>query len=78
MTNNSVTVQDVPGQLAPMPTERTDTVIPYRIAHVYVLESGLDFWPCSCLRELAFPGYPLQLCDIALSRALHTPSAARD
>ena len=29
------------------PTERTDTVIPYRIAHVYVLESGLDFWPCN-------------------------------
>ena len=29
------------------PTERTDTVIPYRIAHVYVLESGLDFWPCT-------------------------------
>ena len=28
------------------PTERTDTVIPYRIAHVYVLESGLNFWPC--------------------------------
>ena len=25
------------------PTERTDTVIPYRIAHVYVLESGLNF-----------------------------------
>ena len=29
------------------PTERTDTVIPYRIAHVYVLESGLDIWPCT-------------------------------
>ena len=29
------------------PNERTDTVIPYRIAHVYVLELGLDFWPCT-------------------------------
>ena len=28
------------------PNERTDTVIPYRIEHVYVLESGLHFWPC--------------------------------
>ena len=31
------------------PNERTDTVIPYRIAHVYVLESGLNFWPCNGL-----------------------------
>ena len=30
------------------PTERTDTVIPYRIEHVYVLESGFNFWPCTC------------------------------
>ena len=29
------------------PTEHSDTVIPYRIAHVYVLESGLNFWPCT-------------------------------
>ena len=36
------------------PTERTDTVIPYRIAHVYVLESGLDFWPCTCTRRICF------------------------
>ena len=28
------------------PTERTDTVILYHIAHVYVHESGLNFWPC--------------------------------
>ena len=32
------------------PTECTDTVIPYRIGHVYVLESGLDFWPCTNTR----------------------------
>ena len=30
------------------PNERTDTVIPYRIEHVYVLESGFNFWPCTC------------------------------
>jgi len=34
------------------PTERTDTLIPCRIAHVYILESGLDFWPCSRLLSL--------------------------
>ena len=33
------------------PTERTDTVIPYRTAHVYVLESGLNFWPSFYLRS---------------------------
>ena len=28
------------------PTECTNTVIPYHIVHVYVLESGSKFWPC--------------------------------
>ena len=46
------------------PNERTDTVIPYRIEHVYVLESGFNFWPCmaTCRAQTSLQ-LPLALPD---------------
>ena len=56
------------------PTKRTDTVIPYRIAHVYVLESGLDFWPCTDglqrnVHSVGFLVYLVETTDMQQLRA---------
>ena len=54
------------------PNERTDTVIPYRIEHVYVLESGFNFWPCNlamCRAQTSLQP-PLALHDSSPHRLL--------